>query len=183
MAAAQSHAAAAVPGPGQSGIPPSGRSAKIDGVAPTPAPQGRSPVPAESPRRPALPGDAGEATPVQAAKHPLPPPFAQDAKPVPAEKSPPAKKRAAKTAPTPEVQILDHPSSAKGTPVPRSASGNGGAGVRAGSGAGTESDLTDVAKTSSGDKMTTARSAGMQKKSTRRGIRLKVDDAPGSDFD
>jgi hypothetical protein len=30
---------------------------------------------------------------------------------------------------------------------------------------------------------TTPRSAGMQKKSTRRGIRLKVDEGPGSDFE
>jgi hypothetical protein len=48
---------------------------------------------------------------------------------------------------------------------------------------GTKPAPNDAAKPSAADKPVSPMSAGMQKKSTRRGIRLKVDNGQDSDFE
>ncbi len=77
----------------------------------------------------------------------------------------------------------DKPAPEKITPVQGPASGNGGAAVKDRNGTAVSSAPPNTPKPLATDKATSARSAGMQKKSNRRGIRLKVDDASGSGFE
>jgi hypothetical protein len=69
------------------------------------------------------------------------------------------------------------------TAAPWPNNGESSAPAKPGSAAGTKIKAVDPPRPVASDKAISAKSAGMQKKSTRRGIRLKVDDGQGPDFE
>jgi hypothetical protein len=102
----------------------------------------------------------------------------------PAAKSkPPAKAPVPATPKTKRAPVAKAPVADRTVQVPRQASGNGGVAAKVRTEIGTKPAPNDAAKPSAADKPVSPMSAGMQKKSTRRGIRLKVDNGQDSDFE
>jgi len=179
---------------GGSGMPPStapvaAASAQPASAAVSPAPAVSAPVtrtqsPAVEPSAPSAPTPYEVAKAATAARPgaKLARASAPAAKPrsaqPPTPKPSPSGKAGVSSIPGPELR------SEKNTVAPRPASGNGGASaVPTRNGTGTNATASDTAKPPAADKPTPPKSAGMQKKGNRRGIRLKVDDASGSDFE
>ena len=197
-APAQAAPAAVPPAPSASAPVPRAQSPAVEATVPS-APVALAPAPASSPvGEQKQPAPAVGAQPVHAvaptttAVVPAAP-VARPAARLPRTSAPAAKPRSAepptqKPSPAGNAGLSSKPEPEprpeKNKPTPRPASGNGGASAaQIRNGTGTGATASDAPKPPAGDKSTSARSAGMQKKGNRRGIRLKVDDASGSDFE
>ena len=161
------------------GAEPAARS----GPTPVAAQSGPAPAAPKAPLEPLSgPRSGAEAAPAPVAK--ARPPGPAKARPAPAAKASTNPAVAAKVKATERpAQGAKAPAS---TTMPKPVATPAGAGTKASArnGNGSGRPVTaDSVKPVAVNQGTTPRSAGMQKKSTRRGIRLKVDEGPGSDFE
>ncbi|HSQ07856.1 MAG TPA: efflux RND transporter permease subunit [Chromatiaceae bacterium] len=154
-------------------------------VAQTPPPVAAAALPqAEVPAAPA----PVVATSLPAEPAPVPMPVPKAAAPAaPVAKSSPAKRSPAKAVPSKPVAAAKPAGAVKPVSAkPAAASKPAAQEAKAGNGsssAGVAANGANGSKAAGGDKGTTPMAAGMQKKSTRRGIRLKVDNGNDSEFE